>query len=674
MNSPQARKKSVGHIANLKALPRVNFALGLVVVLAVIALGFWLVQTFAATSADMPLGASASCGARVSTYNYKRMYAKTMPWNVPVCGLKKYAYSDDYRDRLFNYGIAPKAGNAYEVSQQEAMKGKFGTMFGLNPNNDYSTPVYRTSDPVNGATTTIKIQVCGGQPQCIASNLDSIDYNVQYGQGKGFLPDTPLPWNPTWLPALSNDKEIAIIDDRDPNYPKEYGAWGVFLDPGEAFVQCGLDSFSFQRTRLCTWTAGVTKEKNGTIANMNTSTVLSGGRGMGIQGTPMVITPEEVAQGEIRSALYMEAYNTMTGPSCTAAQMATNDYTNVIGKTCGFAVAPATQHEWKNATDIGRANGPGATPNCAGAAAATDYRTGKTMAERVRLPQEIPSGMRFAITNTDAEIDAWLNTKNYSPAKRQTAKIIAVALRDYGWFVGDTTCDSAILSFAGVRNPETKKKWAKLGIDDVSSESLLDGLFERTKMYAVEPSQNQCVDGTASNFACEAITSLYPNIANTQSTPTPTVKPSVTTTPSLTPTPTPKPTVAPTLTPTPTPKPTVTPAPTPVPSVDKIAPTAPTSIRPNLIYDFLKGHYYVLLEWNDAKDDRAGALKYSVKRNNVNVTPVSQTTKAFADYGIKADTLYNYQVNAIDAAGNVSTSPVQSNFTIRCFWIFCGIQ
>lgn len=658
------KRKQTGSFASvLRSSPHFNKALLAIIVLAAIGLGFWLFQSRAATN-NAPLGSTATCGARVSTYNYQRLYDRTMPWNVPVCTMKKYAYSDDYRDRLWGYALAPRAANASEVANQEAAKGKFGTMFGFNESIDYSTPVYRASDPVNGATTTIKIQICT-QPQCIASNLDSTDYNVQYGQNKGFFPDTPIPWNPAWQTAKAKDKEMVIIDDRDPNYPKEYGLWGAFTNQVEGFAQCGFDSFSLERTRLCAYSASVTREKNGTIANLNTSKTLSGGRGMGIQGAPMVVTPEEVAQGEIRSALYMEAFNTMTGPACSAAQMATNDYINVIGKVCGFAVAPATQHEWKNALDVSRSNGAGG-PNCTDSISRLDYRTGKSLVDRVRLPQQVPSGMRFAITNTDAEIDKWLDTKGYSAAKRKTAKIIAVALRDYGWFVGDTTCDGAILSFAGVANPETKKKWANLGITDVSAESLLDGLFERTKIYAVDPSQNQCVDGSKSNFACEAVTSFYPNITSASTQTVATATP--------TPTPTPKPA---TPTPTPTPKP-ATPTPTPVPTATPAmssAPATPKDLRTSLSFNWVMGQYFMSVGWTAVKDAQGQPVTYELLKNGKDtIIPNAPTFNGYGEYNVKPDVLYSYQVRSKDSAGRYSAYSPTVNATMRCLWIFCGLQ
>lgn len=669
--SSKRPKKVVSSRFGLQFLPKLNpVLLGIIVVLA-IGLGFWLFKSFAATTTDIPLGSSSTCGARVSTYNFQRMYDKSMPWNVPVCSLKKFTYSDDYVNRFWNFASLPHEQNAYEMGITATDRGNFATTFGFNKATDFSSPVYRVSDPVNGATTRIQVQI-SGQAQAIPSNLDSDDYNVQIGQGKGYLPDTSIPWNPNWKPSQNTDAEMIILDDTV-TPAREYGLWGLWLG-NDAIAQCGI----FFRDRLCAYSAGVVRDSSGAIADYKTSKALAGGRGMGIQGAPMVITPEEVAQGEIRQALYMEAGSTMVGPACSKAQQAQGDWNNVIGKTCGFAIAPATAHEWAGATDLYRKH-DGSAINCPGAAR-VNYQTGQTLAQEIKLPQMIPSGMRFAITSTDAEIDAWLATKtDYSAAKKKTAKIFAVALRDYGWFVGDTSCDTAFWDMAGVSNPEAAKKWAALGIDSVSSEHLMDGLLKKDKIIAIEPPQNQCADGTSSIFVCadysdrtkpfvKTIASFYPSIVGPTSAPITSKTPSPTLAPTKTPTPTPVPTK------TPTPTPVATPSPSLIVSVDKAPPSVPAYVHPGLVYDYLKGHYYMSLTWPLSTDNSGGTITYDIVKNGKPLNLVNRTWGAYADYDIVADSLYTYQVRAKDAAGNTSPLTTPVSMTIRCFWIFCSMQ
>lgn len=608
----------------------------------------------ASSPTEAPVGSSELCGARVSNYNYQRMYDKNMPWNVPACGngvpkLEK-SLSDDYVNRLWMYSIAPAANNDYEKQRTIDNRGKFMTMFGLDAATDYSTPIYRANDPTNGATTTIQVQVCT-QPFCVASNIDSDDYNIKINQGKGYLPDTRIPWNPNWKPSQGLDKEMIILDVRT-TPAKEYGLWGVHSDSFSAIANCGL----LFRDRLCTYNTSVIRDSKDNIADYKNSTALSGNRGMGIQGSPMVITPEEVEQGEIRQALYMEAFNTMTGPSCTPEQLKTNN-TSVVGKTCGFAFAPSTQFEWSVANDTSRTV-PGQAAACPEVGKIKDYYTGKSIQESVKIPQMIPPGIRFAITNTDAEIDAWLATKtNYSPAKKKTARIIAIALRDYGWIVGDTTCWGAGFVFSGTSNPQTAAKWKQLGIDDASSQQLLDGLFKKEKIYVVAPPLNQCKDGSKSNFACQSTNSTYPTAglataSSTTSTPT-------TTTTSPTPAPT---------NPTPT---TSTPTTT--------TPTSPVSVTPpavkiSLQPDYSKFQYYI----NIAITPPTGTTKpvaYSILRNNV---PIGKTNgTSYNDYGIQTGIKYTYVAQALDLNGKIlATSPINTNSTgtQNCFLIWCSLS
>ena len=197
----------------------------------------------------------------------------------------------------------------------------------------------------------------------------------------------------------------------------------------------------------------------------------------------MVVTPEEVAAGEIRHALMMGAANTMFGPACTEAELATA----AAGTTCGFAVAPAGGLEWQ-----------GPCTSC----------PPSPLTDLERRSRAIPEGMRLALQLTDAEIDAWLDERGYTGTKRSTARTFAVALRDYGWFITDTA-GTATFAVSGGANPETESGWRGLGIDGDGFD-LLFGLFTKERIWIVEPATNQCVAGTPSPYACEAAATGYP--------------------------------------------------------------------------------------------------------------------------------------------------------------------
>ena len=150
-------------------------------------------------------------------------------------------------------------------------------------------------------------------------------------------------------------------------------------------------------------------------------------RGVGIQYLAMLVRPEEVAQGRIRHALAMPIRNT--------------DGTEYV--------APATKLEH-----------PGRPPG-------------------------IPEGMRFALDVTDEEIEEWIaalppeirHMKSY-------ARILARALREYGWFITDTSGGASLQHEAWVSAGE---KWSALGLDEVPRD-LLKGLVQRERIYALVPS------------------------------------------------------------------------------------------------------------------------------------------------------------------------------------------
>ena len=159
-------------------------------------------------------------------------------------------------------------------------------------------------------------------------------------------------------------------------------------------------------------------------------------RGAGIPYLAMLVRPEEIAQGNIQHALSMPIRNT-------------------DGE---FFVPPATKLEFPD-----------------------------------QPPGGIPEGMRFALDVSDQEIDQWLaSLPDVLPeASRESARIIARALRDYGWFITDTS-GSAHLQFEDRLTAQTPWLVLGLGEEDVGSKSypqdLLDGLLQMERIYTIVPS------------------------------------------------------------------------------------------------------------------------------------------------------------------------------------------
>lgn len=116
-------------------------------------------------------------------------------------------------------------------------------------------------------------------------------------------------------------------------------------------------------------------------------------------------------------------------------------------------------------------------------------------ATKLEFPSRIvgvPQGMRFAIDVTDREIVAWLNSLEPLPSNSRTAaRVIAVALRDYGWIITDT---SGAAGFQFEANTSAAEDWKQLGlhasglIDSTKLRDLLDGLLTKERIYVLVPS------------------------------------------------------------------------------------------------------------------------------------------------------------------------------------------
>lgn len=168
----------------------------------------------------------------------------------------------------------------------------------------------------------------------------------------------------------------------------------------------------------------------------------SSSRGCGIQYYAMLVAPEEIMQGEIRHALSAPIRNTSG-----------EEY-----------FQPATKIEHED-------NPPG-----------------------------IPEGMRFFLDVTDSEIENWINSlpEDLPEVTKYSARIIAKALRDYGWFITDT---SGGAGFQFEAYASAREKWKDLGLCFSDSgpgdieinykaypRDLLDGLLKQTKIKALVPS------------------------------------------------------------------------------------------------------------------------------------------------------------------------------------------
>lgn len=656
-------------------MPSFNVTLAILFVLGAVLTGF-IIFTSHASSLNGVVGGSTSCGARVANYSYVRPYGNNAPWNVPACVLPRMADSNNWRDRFnafsatefsSNFGICPKISDQWTQCLPEA---------------DIAMPIYNADTDPNAKP--YRVRVSG-----VLHNLKTTNY----------LQSTEtIPFNPAWRPETNQDHFMIITS---PKNNTEWELWGVNPnDPVNALgcpivspAWAGSEYIGFpQGNEICVMSAGkiaipqANPKAEAIPANPATYEGNSAGsRGVGIQLRAMLTTPEEVMAGEIRHALPLAVINTMFGPACMTKAVTDPSF----GKSCGEALAPAGQFEKRDIS--GGNNGIGLncgyTPSIS--SVVSDANRSKT----------IPEGMRFALEISDADIEAWLTSRATTDptyavgtARRQTAKIFAVAMRDYGWMITDSSCTSGLQMASGA-NPATGALWQSLGVnaDRSSGGDLLFGLLPRykDKVYALAPATNVCADGSKTQFSCKATRSYYPSIGDTVAAQgvtqpiTSSVPPATITPVPLTPTitPTPKPVTPPPSTPTNK----VTPAPTtnsnPAAKNQQLAsiipsfPSQPGPVSGSLTLDLTKfgsgiSGYGIKLKW-PASQATAGIKQYVITRNP-NETLFSPTN-SYTDFNITNLGVYIYSIQAEDNNGNKSLPSLYAASPV-CFWIFCQLK
>ncbi len=388
------------------------------------------IAAVAALAACTPTTVSTTPSAPVATTppptaGAAKYFPATAPWNRPAADFGRSTSYADYARRFYEYS---NNGPMTEAKN----KGRVDLQI-----KDYSVPIYDAAEATQ------------------QRRIFQVPWSKQYYDGFGNLADgATIPWNPAWKPGTGNDR-IMIINDNATG--RTWSLWGADLggiacwDLENLFL--GMN-FEWDLCMAGAWYhAESYRTRPGTYSE----------RGMGIEKLALVTTADEVASGRIPHALEMTVANTMFGgPTCNPGDPG-------AGTTCGFAVAPATKVEWPN----------GPTTECA-------Y---STLPDRdAARATTVPHGMRFALSISDTEIESWLDRRGYTGARRATARTFAVALRDYGWIIAETSCWGAAIETDGVMNPKSAATWKSLGIDEgADSLGLLHGLFTPTNIYVVNP-------------------------------------------------------------------------------------------------------------------------------------------------------------------------------------------
>jgi len=371
-------------------------------------------------------------------------FSPTASWNRKASELGRAVGYDEYVYRFQMYGGG--------INQPAFQKTK--VMF-----KDLTTPIYPASeaDYIDKKGVKRRMTAKAYQAKWAADNGQPFIASI----GKDF------PWNPAWKPSPGNDASMIIIDEPteevwelwkvEPNIINGLLVWfnifaGIWNPVGDKVV---MGSMNYYRN-LRTGTDG---------------SVTSIARGMGTHKlVPGPVLADEVLNGKIPHALSMLRADTMFGPEKANPFFGNSD--PGAGKTKTFAMKPATRSEMLNPAFFKFA-GINIEP--------TELNRSKT----------IPDGMRMALDISDSEIEAWLNSRGYTGALRDTARVFAVALRDYGWIFADTCAAYSLIETEGITNPVARAKWAKAGIVDVTGRveqpfsDLIDGLLYRGRIYVV---------------------------------------------------------------------------------------------------------------------------------------------------------------------------------------------
>jgi len=378
---------------------------------------------------NAPAGPPATLPAGSEPMQVIRPFSPEASWNRPVAELGRSDKYAAYAERFWKYG-------SFGGWDDESQRGDVYLQM-----RDYSTPIYDAR---------------------LATGMKRV-YFADFG-----FPPSPgysieVPWNDSWKEANGNDGFLLMVN---PDTGENWVVWAYQRNnPSTCLNMANLGNGFTPFRDACAGGASKLTNDDGSVGDYRTWNSYQNGRGMGIPKLALVTTPYEVRAGRIEHALEMTVFNSMFGPPCDAAQVDTA----AAGSTCGFYLPPATRVEWND--------GP---PNNCGAN--TQPNTAATREKTV------PEGMRFALDISDADIEAWLDTKGYAEPLRTTARIFAVALREYGWIVAETGCFGLGIEVDGMINPAAKDIWTSLGVEDTPDAGwMLDGLFTEERIYVVNP-------------------------------------------------------------------------------------------------------------------------------------------------------------------------------------------
>jgi len=356
---------------------------------------------------------------------------------------------------------------------------------------NYSVPIH----DLRTATSTNVVRAFQATAyQSVVSRFDIAFDHVKIGDY--------IPWNPAWgHDTVGTDRLMTAVNPVTGEY---YGFNGTDLplggfgeNPCNDKNPLNIAFFDGPNTKAgfdpnnpnhkCFYTVGRNTVTAGGTGNLYTFTdgTTNVERGSGVNKFIGIVRASEVQQGAIRHALSFTVQSMVGVPTCSPAKGISDPRATTGG--CGFYLAPAARVEFE--TDQNNLT----TRRCsAGLGGPADAWNAPTPANRLNQP---PHGLRIAVNVTDTQINNWLDSRGYTGAKRNTARIFAVAMRDYGGIVLETGCYGIGMETDGLfdtRSGGSRDIWNSLGITAAPGDrnpqgDLLQGLMNQSNIYVVNP-------------------------------------------------------------------------------------------------------------------------------------------------------------------------------------------
>ena len=322
---------------------------------------------------------------------------------------------------------------------------------------NYSVPIYDVADAQVGYYIYAYQSGSGRYSFGLPWERPTTNGSLQAGPN-GIRAGDKIPWNPNWTPSPGSDGIIAIV-----NYDTGE-AWNFFKADLPNVSCIGLENINFANSNgSAGLLGGVVKPGNPLFdsSNVQHRCFASGAhyqniyidpgtasdRGAGFAKLATVTRAAEVESGAINHAIEMTLFNQMFGPECTPNNSLT---ASGAGDTCAVFQSPGSKVEHSTFANTACGND----------------QPFNNDAVRART---IPSGQRFSLNITDAEIESWLISRGFTEPLKKTARIFAVAMREYGIIAAETGCGNRpAIETDGMVNPATRTKWLALGLTDPS--------------------------------------------------------------------------------------------------------------------------------------------------------------------------------------------------------------